>query len=219
MRRQNPLELIFEDILTFDAKNSIVGSFLKELDICKKGVARDLMKNAPGPPGTDFMIRNRFNKLKDRQEFDNNNNNNNLSPLPSPPTFFPPPPPPPPPPSIPPPTTRQGQQPFLPPPPPQPPIFPSFQPPPPPPPTILHFQQNCPQQRRFSKQQTSTPTNNLFGSQTQTLMKEKEEGIKDKVLEEIDDKIYEIPDLPPKLELGDGLANVLGPEAEDILNY
>ena len=33
---------------------------------------------------------------------------------------------------------------------------------------------------------------------------------------EIDDKIYEISNLP-KLELGDGLANVLGPQAEDIL--
>ena len=36
------------------------------------------------------------------------------------------------------------------------------------------------------------------------------------MLEEIDDKIYEIPDLP-KLELGDDLANILGTEAEDIL--
>ena len=36
------------------------------------------------------------------------------------------------------------------------------------------------------------------------------------MLEEIDDKIYEIPDLP-KLELRDDLANILGTEAEDIL--
>ena len=54
-----------------------------------------------------------------------------------------------------------------------------------------------------------------MGSQTQTLTREKKEGTKDRVLHEIDDKIYEIPDLP-KLELGDGLANVLGPEPEDI---
>ena len=54
----------------------------------------------------------------------------------------------------------------------------------------------------------------MFSSQV--LTKEKEEEIKDKVLEEIDDKIHEIPDLP-KLELGDGLANILGAEAEDIL--
>ena len=48
-------------------------------------------------------------------------------------------------------------------------------------------------------------------------MREKKEETKDKILEEIDDKIYEIPDLPPKSELEDGLANVLGQEAEDIL--
>ena len=60
-----------------------------------------------------------------------------------------------------------------------------------------------------------TPANNLFGSQTQTLTREKEET-KDKVLEEIDEKIHEIPDLP-KLELGNGLVSHLGAEAKDIL--
>ena len=48
-------------------------------------------------------------------------------------------------------------------------------------------------------------------------MREKKEETKDKILEKIDDKIYEKPDLPPKSELEDGLANVLGQEAEDIL--
>ena len=48
------------------------------------------------------------------------------------------------------------------------------------------------------------------------LTKEKEEETKDRVFKEIDDKIYEIPDRP-KLELVDGLANILGAEAEDIL--
>ena len=33
LRRQNPLELVFEDISTFDAKNPIVGSLLREIDI------------------------------------------------------------------------------------------------------------------------------------------------------------------------------------------
>ena len=33
LRRQNPLELVFEDISTFHAKNPIVGSLLRELDI------------------------------------------------------------------------------------------------------------------------------------------------------------------------------------------
>ena len=60
-----------------------------------------------------------------------------------------------------------------------------------------------------------TPANNLFGSQTQTLTREKEET-KDKVLEEIDEKIHDIPDLP-KLELGNGLVSHLGAEAKDIL--
>ena len=51
-RRQNPLELVFEDISTFDAENPIVGSLLKELGIGKKDVASKLIKNAPGLPGT-----------------------------------------------------------------------------------------------------------------------------------------------------------------------
>ena len=184
---------------------------LKELDVGKKDVASELIKNAPGTPRSDFVIRNRLNRLKDRQEFNNDNNNNNLSlprSPPSPPTFFPQQPPPqPPPPAIP------RQQPFLP-----PPTFSPFQPPPPlpPPPIFPTFQQNFCQQQQFSTQLTFPSTDSLFGSETQTLTREKKEETKDKVLEEIDDKIYKIPDLP-KLELGDALANLLGPEAEDIL--
>ena len=34
--RQNPLELVFEDISMFDAENPILGSLLKELDVGKK---------------------------------------------------------------------------------------------------------------------------------------------------------------------------------------
>ena len=33
LRRQNPLELAFEDISTFNAENPIVGSLLRELDV------------------------------------------------------------------------------------------------------------------------------------------------------------------------------------------
>ena len=44
-----------------------------------------------------------------------------------------------------------------------------------------------------------TPLNNLCGSQTQTLTREKEE-IKNPVQKELDDKIYELPNDPPKLE-------------------
>ena len=36
LRRQNPLELVFEDISTFDAENPIVGSLLREIYIKKK---------------------------------------------------------------------------------------------------------------------------------------------------------------------------------------
>ena len=60
-----------------------------------------------------------------------------------------------------------------------------------------------------------TPINSLLGSQTQTLTRGKEET-KDKVLEQLDEKMYKLPD-PPKFELGDGLANVLSAEAECIL--
>ena len=35
-RRQNPLELVFEDISTFDAENSIIGSLLRKLNVKKK---------------------------------------------------------------------------------------------------------------------------------------------------------------------------------------
>ena len=48
------------------------------------------------------------------------------------------------------------------------------------------------------------------------MTKEKKEEEKEKIIDETDDKIYEIPDLP-KLELGNQLLNILGSEAEDIL--
>ena len=33
LRKQNPLEVVCEDILTFDAENPVVGSLLREIDI------------------------------------------------------------------------------------------------------------------------------------------------------------------------------------------
>ena len=84
MRRQNPLELVIEDISTFDGENPIVGSLLKKLNAGKKLATRDLVKNAPGIPGQDFEIQNRLNRLRniDTEPKNNNNNNNknNLSP-------------------------------------------------------------------------------------------------------------------------------------------
>ena len=65
MRQQNPLELNFKDISTFDAENPIVGSLLRELDVGKKVVVGALVKNAPGPPGQHFAIQKRLDMLKD----------------------------------------------------------------------------------------------------------------------------------------------------------
>ena len=88
LMRQNPLELVFEDISTFDRENPIVGSLLRELDVGKKNLSSDLIKQAPNPPVADFAIRNRFNRLRIRQEA---KDDNNLSPPPSPPALPPPP--------------------------------------------------------------------------------------------------------------------------------
>ena len=43
LRRQNPLELVFEDISTFDAENPIVGSLLREIDIKKNSLIVTLL--------------------------------------------------------------------------------------------------------------------------------------------------------------------------------
>ena len=81
LRRQNTLELVFEDISTFDAENPIVGSLLKEL-------ASDLIKQVPGTPEIDYALRNRLNELRGRHE-PTDNNNNNFSPPSSPPAVLP----------------------------------------------------------------------------------------------------------------------------------
>ena len=36
LRRQNPIELVFKDISTFDAENPVVGSLLRKLTLEKK---------------------------------------------------------------------------------------------------------------------------------------------------------------------------------------
>ena len=45
LRRQNPLELVFEDISKFDAENPIVGSLLREIDTKKKQSDSDFIKS------------------------------------------------------------------------------------------------------------------------------------------------------------------------------
>ena len=87
IRRQKPLELVFEDISTFDAENPVVGSLLKKLDVGKKDFASDLTEKALRPAGLDISLRNRLNKLKDGPE--PKDDNNNLSP-----SYAPPQPPP-----------------------------------------------------------------------------------------------------------------------------
>ena len=56
LRRQNPLELVFEDISTLDAENPIVGSLLREIDIKKKQSNSDFIKSLPSQPGKEFEI-------------------------------------------------------------------------------------------------------------------------------------------------------------------
>ena len=79
IRRQNPQELVFEDISTFDAENPIVGSLLREIDIKKKQPDSDFIKSLPSQPGKEFQIQKRLGKLRgvSRNDFKNNNNNNN----------------------------------------------------------------------------------------------------------------------------------------------
>ena len=51
LRRQNPLELVFEDLSTFDAENPVVGSLLREIDIKKIQSDSDFIKSLPSHPG------------------------------------------------------------------------------------------------------------------------------------------------------------------------
>ena len=174
LRRQNPLNLVFENISTFEADNPIVGSLLKERDVGKKDIASELIKKFPRPPGVDFAIRKRLDKLKDKPE--PKDSNNNISPPPSAPPQ--PPPsfswqlpsgPPPAPPFVSPPSGR-FLEPFQPPQPsPRPnnfidiPLAPSAPPIPPDDYNLLGPSSNF------------TPSNNLYGSQTQTVTREREE--------------------------------------------
>ena len=125
LRRQNSLELVSEDISTFDAENPIVGSLLRELNVNKKVLASDLLKRAPETPRKNLEIQKRLDSLKgadySKSNNNNNNNSNNFSP-PASPLALPPPPGlssglfiPPPPPFVPPPSGR-FLEPFQPPP-------------------------------------------------------------------------------------------------------
>ena len=145
--------------------------------------------------------------------FNNNNNSNFSAPSSPPPTLknFTPPPPPPSPPSF---NT------FIPPPPQPPPL-------PPPPPTFNNFYLPPPQPLPTFNLPSPLTFNNVFsqlpkkGSTFQsqhpleaTLTRTKPEP--EKVIENIDTAIYEIPN-PPKIEIRDLLSNILSTDAENIL--
>ena len=214
LRRQNPLELVFEDISTFDAENPIVGSLLREIDIKKKQSGSDFIKSLPSHPGKEFEIKKRLEKLR---EIKNDNNNNNFGNGPPPPTggtnidFL----------------NKYG-----------------LDKPPPSLPTIEEFIDNgsppaggtnisfnntpfVPPKQNFNI--TDNPFvlpnignngkigNDLFGSVAAMADPREKEKIEPK--DEIDDFLYELPYTGiPHLELGDKLAGILGTEGEDLFD-
>ena len=56
-RRQNPLELVFKDISTFDGQNPIIWSLLKEADVAKKDTTSSLIKKAPNVKDVEIKSR------------------------------------------------------------------------------------------------------------------------------------------------------------------
>ena len=54
---KNPLEVVFEDISTFNGENPIVGSLLTELDVKKKVLASDLIKDVPNALGKILRLK------------------------------------------------------------------------------------------------------------------------------------------------------------------
>ena len=168
----------------------------------------DLVKKAPRPPGLDNSLRKRL-KLNDRPE-KRDDNNNHISPPPSQPRpSFPQ-------------CLLSG--------PPQPPPFVSpplgrflepFQPSPPTPRpgnfiSITSAPSLAPKDFYLLGPLSGTPSYNLYGSQTQVLTRIR--VAEDAAQKYLNNKIYELPDDSPKLKLGFGLANLLGVEAEDILD-
>ena len=63
LRRQSALELVFEDISTFDTENPIVSSLLREIDLKKKQTDSGFIKSLPSQPGQEFEIKKPIDKL------------------------------------------------------------------------------------------------------------------------------------------------------------
>ena len=227
LRRQNPLELVFEDISTFDAENPIVGSLLRETDLRKIQTDSDFIRSLPSQPGKEFKIKKKLDKLRGVGKgtfVDNNNNDNNqgggpdlggLGPPPPPPNIdglienrsqFPPPPPPPP--TFGPPLTARsgGFQDNL-----NLPSLPSF-------PGVGLSTDGGSKPFVVPKLDGDGPIgNNLFGS-IGAMMTPPAKEEESKISNEIDDLLYELPNDSqlPHLEMGDGLLDTLGNEGEDI---
>ena len=91
LRRQNPVEVVFEDVSTFDAENPIVGSLLREIDLNKNQTVTlsnlcqvNQAKNLRYKKDLTDQVTQRYNKKNDNNNNSNNNNNNdggNLFPL------------------------------------------------------------------------------------------------------------------------------------------
>ena len=243
LRRQNPLELVFEDVSTCDAENPIVGSLLREIDLNKKQTDSDFIKSLPSQPGKEFEIKKRLDKLRDIKRLNRNDRNNNNNPGDGGGDLFPSPLP-----------DSRNRNDFG--------FIPDA-------PTIRDFIDSYPEEydirqrlnqtnsapdlslqqgfynlrgisnpssppffannspnfhvpaqtsslnRNFSSNNNNQPpVNNLFGSQTATLTREKVKEKNDTQVA-IDDAQYELPE-NPDLELGDGLVENVGTTAEDI---
>ena len=90
-RKENPLELLFEDVSKFDAQNPVIGSLLKEIDHGKKQSKTDPLSSPSNL--NDVILRRRFENLRRTdQPFnadsdgdnDNDNDDNGLGLPPSP---------------------------------------------------------------------------------------------------------------------------------------
>ena len=81
IRKENPIELVFKHISTFDAINPIVGSLLKEIHIGKKDIFSKIISKALSIVDLDIksrpkQLRYNNNNLGDNNNINNNNNNN-----------------------------------------------------------------------------------------------------------------------------------------------
>ena len=217
LRRQNLLELVFEDLSTFDAENPIVGSLLREIEIKNKNSDSDFIKYLPSHPGKEFEIRNRLDKPRDIRNDNFNYNNDSRPPSPAGRTnidFL----------------NKYG----LDRPPPSLPTIEDFiidNGPPPPPPasgTNISFNNNTP---FVPPQQNFDIVNNPFvlpnignngkigNDMFESVAAMAGPREQEKTKKEIDDFLYELPDDGmPHLELRDKLAGILGTEGEDLFD-